>query len=217
MRTAVLIALTVTAFAADKTVPYTGSAANKQIRVEATVYLNRDTIKQKVGMDINPAIVLAEIKVTPVAEAPIKMWREEFVLHSFKDGQKSTPFAASEIAGNNVLVISHRAGGGGGVAGQESGPTFGGIGGPLGRLGGSGGGIGNTATTTEAVAESKSGHEKAPPNPLLKRIEDRLLPQNEISGPVSGELYFLLEGKHKAKDLQLLYKGVAGKLVVTFE
>jgi hypothetical protein len=193
MRIVVLFALTCAAFAADKTKPYTGSAANKQIKVEATVYLNRETIKQKVGMDINPSIVLAELKVTPLGEEPVKIWREEFVLHSFKDGQKSAPFAASEIAGNNVLVISYRAGGFGG------------------------GGIGNTASTVEAVAEAKSGDESAPPNPLLKRIEDRLLPQNEISGPVEGELYFLLDGKHKAKDLQLLYKGVSGKLVVTFQ
>jgi hypothetical protein len=216
MRIAVVFALSLAAIAADKTKPYMGTAANQQIKVEAVVYLNRETIKEKVGVDMNPAIVLAELKVTPVGDAPVKIWREEFVLHSFKDGQKSTPFAASEIAGNNVLVISHRAGEGGGVAGQNNGPTFGGLGGTFGGFG-NGGGIGNTASTTEAVAEAKSGDEKAPPNPLLKRIEDRLLPQNEISGPVGGELYFLLEGKHKAKDLQLLYKGVAGKLVVTFQ
>ena len=44
-----------------------------------------------------------------------------------------------------------------------------------------------------------------------------MLPDKETKEPVEGLLYFLLEGKNKAKDLGLLYKGPAGRLAMDFK
>jgi hypothetical protein len=43
-----------------------------------------------------------------------------------------------------------------------------------------------------------------------------MLQEKEISESVTGLLYFPLEGKVKPKDLELIYKGPAGKLLVNF-
>ncbi|MEN6533450.1 MAG: hypothetical protein ABFD89_07295, partial [Bryobacteraceae bacterium] len=53
-------------------------------------------------------------------------------------------------------------------------------------------------------------------DPLLATLKARVLKLKETKEPVSGLLYFLMEGKHKTKQLELLYKGPAGKLSVRF-
>jgi hypothetical protein len=61
--------------------------------------------------------------------------------------------------------------------------------------------------------ESKKGDD-----PLLSLLKDRVLPEKETNDAVTGLLYFLLEGKHKMKHLELMYKTPAGnKLMLDFE
>ena len=48
-------------------------------------------------------------------------------------------------------------------------------------------------------------------------VESKMLADTETKEPVEGLLYFLLEGKNKAKDLGLLYKGPAGRLAMDFK
>ena len=43
-----------------------------------------------------------------------------------------------------------------------------------------------------------------------------MLPDKESLQPVSGLLYFPLDGKVKIKDLEMFYKGPAGKLSIEF-
>ena len=54
------------------------------------------------------------------------------------------------------------------------------------------------------------------PNPLLAVLKDKVLPEKEITDSISGFLYFQVVGKVKPKDLELHYKGPAGKLALRF-
>ena len=201
--------------AADKGPPV-GKAASKALQIEATAYLDRARVAQAVGGHLDEGIVVVEVKLTPLAGEKLAISRDDFLLRSFKDGQKSKPYSPSELAGSSVLRVGSRAAGGGGVGYEESGPVWGGIGGPIGRMPGSGGGIGNSAGATEAVATiDESKREKE--SPLLAVLKEKILLDKETAEPVSGQLYFLLEGKHKAKDLELEYKGPAGKIFVPFK
>ena len=53
-------------------------------------------------------------------------------------------------------------------------------------------------------------------NPLLAILKEKVLPEKEITEPVTGLLYFQIEGKLKPKDLELYYKTPGGKLTVRF-
>ena len=74
--------------------------------------------------------------------------------------------------------------------------------------------------TAGGVTETKTaindgGKEKD--NPLLGILKEKILPQGETNEPVTGLLYFYLEGKHKLKDLELMYKSPAGRLMLDFQ
>jgi hypothetical protein len=149
----------------------------------------------------------------------LKVFRDDFLLRSSKDGQKSGAFEPSQIAGRGGMVITTNAYGGG-LTSENRGPVWGGIPGtgmPPGRLPGDQGtpGIGNTAVEEEAQATVKSGA-KDKENPLLAVLKDKVLPEKETKEPLAGLLYFSLEGKHKPKDLELRYNGPAGKLTLRF-
>ena len=51
---------------------------------------------------------------------------------------------------------------------------------------------------------------------LLDALKAKILPDKETSEPVEGLLYFPIDGKIKPKDLAVLYKGPAGRLVIEF-
>jgi len=98
---------------------------------------------------------------------------------------------------------------------QNEGPVWGPpMGGRPERIGGDGATIGNTGTTTQSTILSgrKSGE-----NAVLDLLEDRVLPQKKITEPLSGLLYFYLEGKHKPKDVELTYSSPDGKLTLRFK
>ena len=84
------------------------------------------------------------------------------------------------------------------------------------RMPGNGSGVGNTGSVTSASADVQNGG-KSKADPLLAILEQKILPEKESAEPVSGQLYFLLEGKQKVKDIELLYKTSAGRLSVRFK
>jgi hypothetical protein len=79
----------------------------------------------------------------------------------------------------------------------------------------------DTGAPTIGISDSGSQASSAPgktkENPLLAVLQEKVLAEKEITEPLSGLLYFLLEGKHKSKDLELLYKGPAGRLPLRFK
>jgi hypothetical protein len=52
---------------------------------------------------------------------------------------------------------------------------------------------------------------------LLEALKAKQLPERESTEVTQGFLYFPLDGKHKLKNLAVLYRGPAGKLDLEFE
>ena len=98
---------------------------------------------------------------------------------------------------------------------DEQGPVWGGIGGPPVRRGpAEAGGLGNAASHSGVVeSEMRTGGEESP---LVEVLDRKALPEKKIEKPATGLLYFPLEGKHKPKHLELMFRGQAGKLNIRF-
>jgi hypothetical protein len=113
------------------------------------------------------------------------------------------------------MVVKNRPNGYG-ILGDSQGPVYGGMGGPMGRMPGRGGsvGSGSSGTSSNEVTMNKGDNKQ---QPLLEVLKQKQLPDKETADPISGLLYFPLEGKHKTKDLELTYKGAAGKVVLHFQ
>ena len=85
----------------------------------------------------------------------------------------------------------------------------------MGGLGFPGGGVGTSGGTSTVDTKVESVHSDKP-NPLLAVLKDKILPEKEITEPISGLLYFQMIGKLKPKDLELHYKGPGGQLGLRF-
>lgn len=210
---ATTVMLAVCALAADVKGPAKGEASDKVVKLEAVAYIDKASIKNAVGGELDEGIVVFEVKLTPKEGEKLTINRDDFILRTDKDGQRSTPYAPTQIAGSSTLRVK-TAYGQAGVA-QQNRPTWGGLGGY--GYPSSGGGFGNTASTEEAVATMDPDSGKQKENPMLKTLKEKILPEKEIATATSGQLYFLLEGKQKVKDLELLYKTPAGRLSVRFK
>ncbi len=215
MKLLALLAIAALTASAEKKELAAGRTSNDNVAVEARAYLLPEEVKSVVGHPLEAGFIVVEVTLTPKNDQKIKVRRDDFVLLSGRDGQKSTPFAPTQIASEGALMISSRQSGG--VMAQQRQRPWGGIGGgPIGGMGMPGGQIGSsTAQTSEAVATVKEGDDKKP-NPLLDTLRAKVLAENEITEPLSGQLYFLFEGKQKLKDLELFYKAPGGRLSLKF-
>lgn len=214
-----LIVASLTATAGDKKTRPTGEAGNDNVDIYATPMLDRDQIKAAVGAELPAGIIAVQVRVVPKGDQPLSVSRDDFQIISHKDGQRSGPFVPSQIAGSSTLVVSTTTVAGGGVGTQNNGPIWGGIPGTMGRpqqLPGSGSSVGS-ATTSETEAQAKTGTDpKQKDNPLLAILDQKMLVDKETKEPLTGLLYFPLEGKQKLKDIELIYKGPGGRLIVPF-
>jgi len=210
---ACLVFVAAVALAADKKPP-AGQAENERVALSATLYAGKEAVRQALGADLPGDFILVGLRVTPRAGQSLEVHRDDFLLRSDKDGQKCQPFAPTQIAGPAALVIS-QGGGRGGMMSEEGGPVWGGIGGgrPR-RMGGEGASVGNVDAGSAQAAFSSDP--KRQEDPVLAALRQKALPEKSASEPSSGLLYFLLDGKHKPKDLELRYDGPAGKLSLRF-
>ncbi|MBV8833026.1 MAG: hypothetical protein JO108_27830 [Acidobacteriaceae bacterium] len=183
------------------------SAGNDQVDIVATVTLTEEEVTQKLGADPGRGIVLLEVRVIPKTDKPVQISPDDFILLAHDDGERSKPFEPAEIAGQGALIVSNTSDG---AKAKKTGTSVG-IGG---IMGGTGGSPGNPKVTTmNSRMDSKAqGNEK-----LLEALKAKQLPQKESVEPVEGYLYFPLDGKHKLKNLAILYRGPAGKLDLEFE
>jgi hypothetical protein len=194
--------------------PAEGKASNDAVEITARAYTDKQDIKRVLGSELEDTIAVVEVRLVPKPGTKLVVVRDDFELRSYKNGQRSTPFEPSQIAGSGMLVISST-GGGSGMSSQGNGPVWGPpMGGRPQRLGGEGGGVGNTDSTTQAAAEAGKDRSE---NPMLELLEEKVLPEKEITGPLTGLLYFFLGAKHKPKDIELFYRGPAGKLSLRFK
>jgi hypothetical protein len=205
-------------FAADEKIP-TGRVTGETARLDATLISGKEAVAKAVGSDLGGSIVIIDLKLTPQGEKPIRISRDDFTLKSDNDGQRSQPFAPSQIAGRGALIVSSTASGSGHVDNRR-GPIWGGAPGTSGmpgRLPGDGPTAGSaTADVSDAKATIVEGN-RMEENPLLATLKERILPEKETSEAVSGLLYFHMEGKHKPKHLQLWYQSPSGKLILRFQ
>ncbi len=204
----VLFLLAVTAsFGAKKVVSPNTSAGNEQVDVVATLYMTEEEVTQKLGMDPGKGIALLEVKMIPKTDQSVQMSPDDFILLAHDDGERSKPFDPAQIAGQGAMVVTAATDK---TKHQTSG--FGGFGGMIG--GGSGSSPGNSKPTTlSSKMDAKSqGNDK-----LLETLKAKQFPQKDSVQPVEGYLYFPLDGKHKLKNMAVLYRGPAGRLDLEFE
>jgi hypothetical protein len=200
----VLTALPVSA--GKKVISRQTSAGNELVDVVATITLSQEEVTSKLGADPGKGIVLLQVRVTPKTDKAVEISPDDFILLAHDDGERSKPFTPSEIAGDGALVVTNTAT----AKAKKTGSSVG-IGG---IMGGSGGSPGNSrATTLSSKMDSKSKGNGT----LLEALKAKQLPQKEATEPVEGFLYFPLDGKHKLKNLAVLYRGPAGKLDLEFE
>jgi hypothetical protein len=214
--TACILTLAALGAAADKK-PLTVQGANDKASLSATLFNDKESITQELGAALESGFIVVRVEVTPKG-GPLAVARDDFLLRSYKDGQKSGPFHPSQIAGNAALVISSR-GRGGPISTEQGGPVWGpiGTGGRPRRLPGSSSTVGGGGSgADEAQATLSQGADKKE-DPLLAALKAKILEEKETREPLSGLLYFSLDGKHKDKDLVLQYDGPGRRLILEFK
>jgi hypothetical protein len=82
---------------------------------------------------------------------------------------------------------------------------------------GSGGSFGSATSDTSSADATVTTGDMKKEDPLLALLKAKTLPEKKTSSPISGLLYFSLDGKHKPKDLVLQYSGPAGRLSLEFK
>jgi len=195
----------------------TARGENQDIIVYVTLYPDRESIKELLGSDLEGHYVVAGVKIEPKFGKEIAIDRDDFVLRTDKDGEKAKPFAPTQIAGRGVLVV-RETGGGGGMMGESGGPMIGmggPMGGPMGYPGGGTFGAGGGGEASGAEAKVDNGT-KQKENPLVKVLQEKVLPEKKTDQPISGLLYFPLE-KQKVKDLELSYGGRENRITMRFK
>jgi hypothetical protein len=215
------VGATALALADKKPVITEGSAGNNLLEVTASMILEKEEITQAVGMELPPGVVVAKVRVRMLNEEPLRLDIDDFALVSHKDGQRSGPFSPTQLAGNSTLKVKMgQVAGGGTMAQGNRGPSWGGLpgtmGGPM-SMPGNGAALGNASSGTTqntGVEVGNDGPKKE--NPLLTVLKEKTLPSEVIKESVAGLLFFPLEGKHKLKDLTMVYKGPGGRLVISF-
>lgn len=184
------------------------SAGNDQIDIVATITLAEDEVAHKIGADPGQGIVLLEVRVIPKTDKPVQVSPDDFILLAHDDGERSKPFEPSEIAGNGALVVTSNTQGNAKKTGSSIG--FGGM--VAGGGGGGSPGDSKVPTLSSKMDTKVEGNKK-----LLEALKAKQLPEKESAVPVEGYLYFPLDGKHKLKNLAVLYRGPAGRLNMEFE
>src|SRR5262249_22643311 len=124
----------------------TARGENQDIIVYVTLFPDRDAVKELLGSDLDGHYIVADVKVEPKFGKEIAIDRDDFVLRTDRDGEKSKPFAPTQIAGRGALVV-RQTGGGGGMMGESGGPMIGmpgPMGGPMGYPGGGTFGVGGS-------------------------------------------------------------------------
>ncbi len=204
--------------------PITGEGEDKKLKIEAQVWLDRAAMKEATGVDPGPGFLIVKVKLTPAKGETISLNSDDFLLRSDKDGQRSRPLEPTQIAGSSVMVISSRAGSQGQVMSQQRRvpmglpvPTGGdprgvpGQGLPMPNESPSIGSATSDTSEAQASFEDKKGDKT-----LLDLLKEKQLKDGEISEPVEGLLYFQIEGKHKVKHLELVYRKAPPRVHLRF-
>ncbi|MBV9771552.1 MAG: hypothetical protein JOZ32_18420 [Bryobacterales bacterium] len=193
--------------AADKKLPI-DETSNDLLDISVAAPLDKDQIKQELGSDLGDDIIVVRVTARPVSDKPVQINRDDFLLVSGKDGQRSQPFQPGQLAGSDSLAVTENGMRSGGLGQHPHRPSIG-----FGGLGiGGGGNSSATQTPDTKMQESRADKE----NPLLAALNAKTLAEKTITEPISGLLCFQIVGKVKTKDLELHYRGAAGTMALRF-
>ena len=188
---------------------------------QISVRLVRDAndLVSLLGSDLERDYVLAEVKVRPLYNSKVVLTREDFIMRSRRNNERSSAMSPEEIAGGAVLVMGSRrvSTGSPGVYSQENDPVI--VGGTPGTgtrprtLGGQGQSFGNAQKGGQELTLNAEERETTS---LLERLQQHELPIGETRDAVRGYLYFQVPPKHKLKHYQFTYDGNVGEFSVSF-
>ncbi len=178
----------------EKSAPHSGE--DDYVELTATAIADPESVREVLGSDLGGHYILMDVQIAPKEGRKINVRLDDFLLRTDKDGERTTPFVPSQIAGKGSIVVTETGSGGGSTLGI----------GPM--------SIG-TAGIKEVHATAKSGANQKP-DPILDVLKQKMLAEKETETPVSGLLYFPME-KQKLKDLELVYTTPEGKLRVRFK
>jgi hypothetical protein len=195
--------------AAKKTTS-TARGENDDVILNVTIYLDSAAVKEALGDDLGGHYIVAQVKVEPKYTKEITIDRDDFILRTDKDGDRTKPMAPSQIAGSGGLVLTRNDGPSGQGAERSRGWSIGGMG-----MGGSGAGSGGGPENT-GVKASVEKSDKDKENPLKKLLEAKVLPEKKIEEPITGFLFFPMENQ-KMKDLELLYGAKENRIRIRFK
>lgn len=193
-------------------------AGNEAVEARGFAVLGKEAVQAALGVDPGAEVIAIEVEIRPRTEDGVVITRDDFILISRKDGQRSPAMHPSQIAGPGALRVSSTAqGASGGMLGNRRGPIWGGMPGtdtrPQ-RIGGDN----DVSSVTQAETKSEIADKKeAEENPVLAALRKKELAQGKTAEPVKGYLYYIFEGKHKLKDLELMYKTPQGTLMLDFQ
>jgi hypothetical protein len=207
MKHALILTLVSLVLGAGPRKPLPGQAGNDNIELVGNVILDREEIKQAVGVDLGPGYVVVRMQITPKMDKPLAIGPDDFTIISHKDGQRSQALEPGEIAGSGVLVVKQAPEKSWGPGTMLNGPTWAGV---------TPRNTGTESKTGTDTPQTKDGQDKKETNALLDALKAKVLPDKEIKDPVEGLLYFPIDGKIRPKDLTVQYKGPAGRLYMEF-
>lgn len=198
---------TYASWGAAKKVTAAARGENDDVILNVTVYIDAASVKDALGDDLGGHYIVAQVKVEPKYTKEITIDRDDFILRTDKDGDRTKPMAPSQIAGRASLVLTGVQGPGGQGAERSRGWSIGGMG-----MGGGGGNGGNTDPANVKATMENSDQE----NPLKKLLDAKVLPEKKIEEAVTGFLYFPMENQ-KMKDLELLYGAKENRIRIRFK
>ncbi len=207
---AVVAALPWVAAAKEKN-PSPGHAENAGVSVSAEAFLDRAAIKSVVGSDLNGYYTVLRVTVTPKS-GKVAITRDDFLLRTDKDGERSHPMAASEIAGRTDMTVTAVQSGTTGT--EKNPPIWGGV--PGSGMGmPSNGGFGGNGAGGSAASSKMNQAAPGKVDPMYEVLKQKILAEQETGQAVTGLLIFNLE-KQKLKDLELIYTTPEGPLKLRF-
>jgi hypothetical protein len=204
-----VLGLSLLSIAAKKETPAMARGENEDLILNVTLYDNPADVKGLLGTDLEGHYIVADVRVEPKYGKEIIIDHNDFVLHTFKDGEKTTPFEANQVAGKDAVIVSH------GPSPSAASPGMV-MGGPIVlRGGGLGAGKGKDGDGDVKVT-APSGPPDMSDNPLKKLLAEKVLPEKKTDQAAAGLLYFPME-KQKRKDLELTYGGRENRITMVFK
>lgn len=193
--------------AARKESPGMARGENEDLILHVTLYDNPADVKELLGTDLDGHYIVADVRVEPKYGKDIIIDHNDFVLRTFKDGEKTTPFEPNQVAGSGAVILSHGAKPSAASPGMVLDGPIVLRGGALGRGKKDDDGGGKVTAAPDAPEKE---------NPLKKLLAEKILPEKKTDQPAAGLLYFPME-KQKRKDLELTYGGRENRITLKFK